>query len=67
MLLPTARAPQSQERDELGRPLAFLTRKEARELKAKREEEKWQNIREADEMARSFREAADMAAEADNA
>ena len=45
--------------------MGFLTRKEARDLKAKREEEKWQSIRDADEMARSFREATTKEVEAE--
>ena len=45
----------SKERDEKGRPMGFLTRKEARELKAQEEQEKWQAQRDSDSVLASFR------------
>ena len=47
----------SEERDEQGRPMGFLTRKEARELKKQKEEERYQNEAETQAMTQSFGEA----------
>ena len=45
----------SKERDEKGRPLGFLTRKEAREQKAREESAKWQAQRESESVLSDFR------------
>ena len=47
----------SEERDEQGRPMGFLTRKEARELKKQKEEERYQSEAETQAMTQSFGEA----------
>ncbi len=47
----------SKERDEQGRPVGFLSRKEARAQKAKEEQEKWDRIRESNNLMGSFAKA----------
>lgn len=47
----------SKERDEEGRPLKFLTRKEAREEERREEEEKWEAAKRAQEMSTAFERA----------
>ena len=47
----------SKERDEQGRPVGFLSRKEARAQKAKEEQEKWDRVRESNSLMGSFAKA----------
>lgn len=47
----------SKERDEQGRPLGFLTRKEARDLERREEQEKWAAARSAEDVRQAFGEA----------
>jgi hypothetical protein len=47
----------SNERDDQGRPLGFLTRREAREQRAREEEERWEAARRSNEMLDGFSEA----------
>lgn len=47
----------SKERDEQGRPLGFLTRKEARELRARDEQEMYERARDEASMLDSFKTA----------
>ncbi len=47
----------SKERDEKGRPIGFLTRKEARELEKREEEEKWAAARQSQQMLSGFGDA----------
>lgn len=47
----------SKDRDEQGRPLGFLTRKEAREAKAREERERWAAERESQDLLGEFSDA----------
>ena len=47
----------SKERDEKGRPMAFLTRQQAREEKAREEEERWKAAKSQEQVLSSFSDA----------
>ncbi|KAL1507566.1 hypothetical protein AB1Y20_007186 [Prymnesium parvum] len=47
----------SKERDDQGRPLRFLSRKEAREIARKEEEERWARLGQSDDLRQQFKEA----------
>lgn len=49
----------SKERDEQGRPMAFLTKREARAAAAQEEERKWESARQSKDLMDSFARAVD--------